>query len=144
MKNLFLNILAIAIPICLASCAGLTLSSQQQTALNDVGKTALDAGLGYLNGGQAGAIAGAAPDLAGDVSDAALALRTTETPGATTTPSASQINSVIASISGSPAVAKALGPKVSAAIKTAVISGTPPNVAIETAAKGLDKAAAKS
>ena len=67
--------------VLLAGCG--TLTPGQQTTLTDVTNTALGAGLGYLTGGVPGAIAGAAPDLVTDVSDAAYALRTAQGPNAT-------------------------------------------------------------
>jgi len=123
----------------LATCSGL--SPNQQTALNDVTKTAIDAGLGYLSGGTGGAIAGASKDLVTDVQDASLALRTMEGSKTATAPSSAQIQATIATIAGSPAVAKAIGPKVAASIASAVSGGANPSAAIEKAATGLDTAA---
>lgn len=139
-KLVYLSLmLIVATALFVAGCANLTPS--QQTALNDVTKTAIDAGLGYLSGGSSGAVAGASKDLVGDVQDASLALRSMEGTGATQAPSAAQIQATIQTITGSPAVAKALGPKVGAAIAAGVASGAKPDVALEKAATGLDTAA---
>jgi hypothetical protein len=125
----------------LSGCADMT--PAQKTALVDVTNTALGVGLGYLSGGVPGAIAGAAPSLVTDVQDASYALRTLQNPASSSVPSSAAITSTIALIAGSPAVAKAIGPKVSSAVLSAVVGGVSPANALEAAATGLDKAVAK-
>lgn len=136
MKNLLLASLL------LVGCSALTPS--QQTAVSAIEGTALSAGIGYLSGGAAGAALGAAPSLVNDVQLAALALRGNETPAgqAQVSPIVADLTAAIQIASASPAVAKALGPTASQIVKAVATGKLTPNIALETAAVGLDKAAA--
>jgi hypothetical protein len=136
MKFRFLPILIFA------SCASLTPS--QKTALADVESVAFAAGTGYLTGGEAGAIVGGGTVLVSKLQSASLGVRSVEQPNATVAPSTSQLVQAISAVSGDPAVAKALGPKIAPAVQAAVASGTPPAQALEKAAVGLDVAAAST
>lgn len=129
--------------LCLSLAILSTCTPQQKaTTLQDVETTALNAGVGYLTGGTPGAIAAAAPSAVQDVQDAAYALRIAENPASAAVPSASAINTTIALVTASPAVSKAIGPKVATIIASAAASGIAPSAALEQAAVGLDKASA--
>jgi hypothetical protein len=127
----------------LAACG--TLTPAQQTTLSDDETAGQDAGIGYLTGGPAGAIAAAAPSAPALVNDAALAIRELEgttAANAGTAPSASTISTIITAVTSNPTVAKAITAPVAKSIAAAVASGATPSSATEAAAVGLDSAAA--
>lgn len=122
-----------------SGCANLT--PAQATTLADVENTAVNAGIGYLTGGQPGAVAAAAPSAVATLQEATYALRTTENPASAAVPSAGQINAIILAVAQNPRVSKAITPAVSKSIAAAVKSGAPPAKAVEAAATGLDTVA---
>jgi shikimate 5-dehydrogenase len=123
-----------------AGCVNLT--PAQQNALSTVESTGLAAGLGYLSGGAGGAAIAAAPGTVSLLQQATLALRSTENPSSTAIPTPAQISSAITAVVQTPSVAKSIGPQIATAIVNATATGVPPAKAIESAAVGLDQAAA--
>lgn len=136
----------------------LSVSAQTQARLSDLGDKTLtiaegaitgagtaaanSAGSQYLNGGkvdssqiEAAAIAGAINGAFG----AAAGVRTLE--GAKQTPTAAQIQTAIATSTGPTSAGPALAAPVSKAVANAIAAGAPPDAALETAARSLERSA---
>lgn len=123
----------------LASDVGTVFNGALAGALTGATSDAASQGMNALaNGGQFDTKELEAAAITNGASGAVLALRQLQQAKGQPTLTAPVIQAAIAQNTGSPAVTAAIAPGIAQAVVTAVNRGTPPNVALETAAKSLD------